>query len=110
MIKKKTSKKQKFSLKNIQQADIKEKAFKELNPEEYFKDPSNVAIALLQALQDNDIEAYLEILDSYLRVNRRKIAKKPKISEPQLTLKQTNPTIKTLAKIVHAATLPTIKR
>jgi hypothetical protein len=33
-----------------------------------------VAAALLQALAENDTEAFLEILDSYLRVNRTHIA------------------------------------
>lgn len=76
----------------------------EVNPEEYFKDSSKVARALLQSLVENDTEAFMEILDAYLRINRSRVAKDARLSRSTVKLalsKKGNPTLKTIAKIVH---------
>jgi DNA-binding phage protein len=65
-----------------------------------------IGAALLQALIDNDVETYMEILDSYLRVNRSIIAERSDLSRSTVSLalsKKSNPTLKTIAKIVHEA-------
>lgn len=78
------------------------------NAENSFSDFSKVGTALLQCLIENDTETYIEILESYLRVNKLQVAKKAKIPRSTVQLafsKSGNPTLKTLAKIVHEAYL-----
>jgi len=46
----------------------------------------------------------MEILDSYLRINKSQIAKSTDLSRSTISLafsKKGNPTLKTIAKIVH---------
>src|SRR5260221_13121606 len=109
MDKKKTSKKQKFSLKNMPETKIKNrKNITEWKPEHTFMDSQKVGAALLECLIDNDTESFIEILDSYLRINRLQVAKNANMarSTVQLALSKTgNPTLKTLAKIVHESSL-----
>jgi len=107
MTKKKILKKQEFTLADIPKYNIpNEKELTIFNPDEFFKDDKEVAQALFQCLLDNDSETYMEILDSYLRVNRSKVAKKAALSRSTVSLalsKKGNPTLKTIAKIVHEA-------
>ena len=105
MNKKKTSKKPEFSLADLPRFDISgEKGITEFKPEEFFKNQKKVAEALFQCLMENDTEAYIEILDSYLRVNRSQVAKNTDLSRSTVSLalsKKGNPTLKTIAQIVH---------
>ena len=105
MNKKKTLKKQEFSLNNIPHLQINdEKILTEFKPEKFFQNKKKVAEALLQCLIENDTDTYMEILDSYLRVNRSKIAQNTNLSRSTISLafsKAGNPTLKTIAKIVH---------
>ena len=105
MNKKKTLKKQEFSLNNIPHLQINdEKILTEFKPEKFFQNKKKVAEALLQCLIENDTDAYMEILDSYLRVNRSKIAQNTNLSRSTVSLafsKAGNPTLKTIDKIVH---------
>lgn len=109
MPKKKTSKKPGFSFKNMQETKITHKKnITAWNPESSFTDSSIVGNALLQCLIDNDTETYMEILESYLRMNKLQVAKKAKMPRSTVQLafsKSGNPTLKTLAKIVHEASL-----
>lgn len=108
MRKKETSKKREFSFKNMQETKINKKDILRWNPEDVFMDSQKVGAALLECLVDNDTETFIEILDSYLRVNRLQVAKKAKISRSTVQLalsKGGNPTLKTLAKIVHESSL-----
>jgi DNA-binding phage protein len=76
--------------------------------EDGFSDHAKVGKALLQCLIDNDTETYIEILESYLRMNKLQVAKKAKMPRSTIQLafsKSGNPTLKTLAKIVHEASL-----
>jgi DNA-binding phage protein len=69
-------------------------------------DEKLVSEAILECLKENDTEALMEILDGYLSVlNRSKFARESKVPRRTIyhTLKNKNPTIKTLAKIVYAA-------
>jgi len=83
-----------------------ESKFKKSTSKDFFKNEKLVAEALLQCLIDNDTEAFMEILDSYLRVNRTQIAQKADLPRSTVSLafsSKGNPTIKTIAKIVHEA-------
>jgi len=65
-----------------------------------------VAQALLDCLIENDTETYMEILDAYLCVNRTQIAQRTDLTRATITQafsKKGNPTLKTIAKIVHEA-------
>jgi hypothetical protein len=80
MRKKKTSKKLEFSFKNMQETKIAHKEnITTWKPESSFTDLSVVGPALLQCLIDNDTETYMEILESYLRMNKLQVAKKAKM-------------------------------
>ncbi|NGX30219.1 MAG: hypothetical protein K940chlam4_01063 [Candidatus Anoxychlamydiales bacterium] len=110
MNKKKTSKKRGFSLEDMPIKKTKKKMktkLKTLDPNKYFKNEQLVGKGLLKALEDNDPEAFIEILDAYLKVNRTQVAKKAKLTRSTVQgalSTKTNPTIRTLAKIVHYAT------
>lgn len=74
------------------------------NPELFFKDLDQVGAALLESLIANDTEAFIEILDAYLKINRAKVARKTKMSRStvqQALSRKSNPTLRTIAKIVH---------
>lgn len=107
MTKKKISKKHDFSFVDIPKYDIHdEKKLHVFNPDEFFKNENDVARALFQCLVENDTETFMEILDSYLRVNRTQIAHNTNLSRSTVSLalsKKGNPTLKTIAKIVHEA-------
>jgi DNA-binding phage protein len=75
-------------------------------PEFFFNSQANAAKALLQSLKNNDAETFLEILNAYLSVNRAKVAKETGLSRTTVQnalSKKSNPTIRTIAKIVHQA-------
>jgi probable addiction module antidote protein len=109
MTKRKTLKKQKFCFENT--PIIKSKKRTRLlghKPSDFFQSHEKVAEALLQSLEENDAGAFLEILDAYLRVNRTKIAKSTKMSRTTVQnalSRKGNPTIRTIAKIVHRAVI-----
>ena len=107
MTKKKTSKKQGFCFEDMPSLKKKKGVkFKKSQAVEYFKNPKEVGYALLQCLEENDPEAFMEILDAYLDVNRTQTAKKTNLSRSTIQLafsNKGNPSIKTLAKIVHSA-------
>jgi probable addiction module antidote protein len=107
MNKKNKLKKQKFSLKNIPHIKLHDESiFSESSAKKTFQNESEVANILLQCLIENDTETFMEVLDAYLSVNRTKIAKKTKLTRATITQafsKNGNPTLKTIAKIVHQA-------
>lgn len=104
MNKKKTSKKRNFSLENIHPSNIDNNKFTEFNPDIHFKNEKNVAEALLQCLIENDTDGYMDILESYLHVNRSQVSRNTNLSRSTVSSafsKRGNPTLKTVAKIVH---------
>ena len=107
MTKKKTSKKQVVCLENMPIVKSKKGSISSAhNPSSFFKSHEKVAAAILQSLEENDAEAFLEILDAYLKVNRTKVAKEANLSRTTVQnalSKKGNPTIRTIAKIVHQA-------
>ncbi len=76
------------------------------DPKVFFKSHEKVALALLTSLEEGDPEAFLEILNVYLDANRTKVSKDTKLSRSTVQnalSKKGNPTISTIAKIVHHA-------
>lgn len=59
----------KYADKKKQKKKMKKK-LKTLDPEKYFKNTKLVGKGLLKALEDNDKEAFIEILDAYLKINK----------------------------------------
>ena len=107
MRKKKTSKKRAFTLADLEGIDIADESdLHDSKASEAFKDVEGVGRALLECLIDNDTESFMEILDAYLSVNRTKIAERTNLTRATITQafsKKGNPTLKTIAKIVHEA-------
>ncbi len=107
MNKKKTLKKREFTLDELQPIKIlDESKLRDSKASEFFKNKNEVAKALLECLIDNDTESFMEILDAYLSVNRTKIAERTNLTRATITQafsKKGNPTLKTIAKIVHEA-------
>lgn len=105
MSKKKISKKRDFTLEELQPLNVTDRST--MHPSkasESFKNDKEVAQALFECLVENDTETFMEILDAYLCVNRTKIARKAKLTRMTVTQafsKKGNPTLKTIAKIVH---------
>ncbi|OGB84093.1 hypothetical protein A3F66_00945 [candidate division TM6 bacterium RIFCSPHIGHO2_12_FULL_32_22] len=84
------------------------KKLKTIEPRKFFQDSTKVGEALLQCLVDNDTDSFIDILDEYLRINRSKLAKKSGIGRStiqEILSKKGNPTLKTIAKIVHFSTI-----
>jgi DNA-binding phage protein len=69
---------------------------------------SQTAFAILQALEENNTEVVIKVLKNYLKTkNKEKLVKRNSIVRSTLYLnlsKKANPTLKTLAKLVHACT------
>ncbi len=76
------------------------------DPSKSFKNRKEVAEALFLCLEENDPESFIEILDAYLDVSRREIARRAKLSRTTVQnafSRKGNPTIRTIAQIVHEA-------
>ena len=79
---------------------------KEYNPVKNLLDINKMGAAIMQCFLENDTEGVLEIIENYLyAVNKTQFLKEANI--PRSTVynffKRRNPTIKTLAKIMHAS-------
>lgn len=82
----------------------KGKRVKSHDPEKSLKNLDKVGVALLESLIANDTEAFIDILDGYLHINRSKVAKNAHMARStvqQALSGKGNPTLKTIAKIVH---------
>lgn len=79
----------------------------EYNPIKNLLDPNRIGAAIMECLLENDTEGVLEIIETYLyAVDKTQFLKEAKIprSTAYNVFKRRNPTIKTLAKIMHAST------
>lgn len=79
---------------------------KEYDPMKNLLDTKKMGAAVMECLIENDTEGALEILESYLyAVDRTQFLKDAKIprSTAYNVFRRRNPTIKTLAKIMHAS-------
>ncbi|MFI5332760.1 MAG: hypothetical protein ACHQVS_01520, partial [Candidatus Babeliales bacterium] len=82
------------------------------SPTEKLLDEDFIGKGILECLKNNDPEGVIEILSIYLAtLNKMRYAQKAKVPRSTLyaSLKQKNPTIKTLAKMVYATSMPTAK-
>ena len=88
------------------------KAFTPHYPVKEILDGKLFGKAIFECLQNNDPEGVIEVISGYLEVlNKSRSAKRVELPHSTLydALKRKNPTIKTLAKLVHASTLDTRK-
>lgn len=78
---------------------------RESNPREELLDEELIGKAVWECLKNGDSEGVIEVIQIYLEaVNKTQIAKKSSMARSTMyhTLKTKNPTIKTLAKLIHA--------
>jgi DNA-binding phage protein len=82
----------------------KSAAVRESNPTEELLDEDLISRAIWECLKEGDPEGVIEILETYLyAVNKSRVAKEASVARSTVySLKGGNPTIKTLAKLVHA--------
>jgi DNA-binding phage protein len=76
-------------------------------PREFILNPQNIGNAIMECLMENDPEGVIEVISIYLRaLNKEKFRQKAEIGKSTYyyLMKSKNPTIKTLAKIVHSMT------
>ena len=79
---------------------------KEYNPMKNLLDTKKMGAAVMECLIENDTDGALEIIEGYLyALDRTQFLKDAKISRSTAynVFKRRNPTIKTLAKIMHAS-------
>jgi len=107
MTKKKTLKKRRTCFADMPIIQSKKSGkLQDHDPSTFFKNHARVAEALLQSLEKNDPTAFLEILNTYIYVNRTRVAKEAGLSRTTVQnalSSKGNPTISTIAKIVHKA-------
>ena len=104
----KISKKRQRSLGKSQKNSVdKIKSLKRINPLKELVDPQQTALAILECLQNNDPEGAMEMISIYLdALNKARLRKNTMLAKSTMysALKHRNPTIKTLAKIMHSST------
>ena len=77
------------------------------NPLKELIDPEKTGLAILECLQNNDPEGVMEMVSIYLdALNKAHLRKRSKLPKSTMysALRHRNPTIRTLAKIMHAST------
>lgn len=78
---------------------------RESNPREELLDEELIGRAIWECLKEGDSEGVIEVIRIYLEAaNKTEIARESSMARSTMyhTLKSKNPTIKTLAKLVHA--------
>lgn len=102
------SKRRQRSLGKLRKVNLgKVKGLARVSPLKELIDPQQTALAILECLQNNDPEGAMEMITIYLdALNKTRLRQKAKLSKSTMysALKHRNPTIKTLAKIMHAST------
>jgi DNA-binding phage protein len=77
----------------------------EHNPSDYLTNPDNIGKAILECLENNDPEGVMEVIAIYLEaVNKTKLSHENELHRQTVysALKHRNPTVKTLAKLMHS--------
>jgi DNA-binding phage protein len=83
------------------------KGIKKVSPLEYLTNEENVGLAILECLQNNDPEGVMEAISIYINaLDKAKLRERGDLSKSTFyhSLKNKNPTLKTLAKIVSSYT------
>lgn len=97
--------KRRKSSKNTQKMKLKkDTGLKKYSPTQELLDEKFIALAIWDCLKNNDPEGVMEIIETHLEaVNKVRIAKEANISRSSLykALKGKNPTLRTIAKLVH---------
>ena len=108
MAKAKTSPKQKKSSKSMLKMNLKNNhELIAYDPVKEMIDENFIGKAILECLINNDPEGVMEVIEIYLdALEKTQFIQKSRIPKSTLyhSLKSKNPTIKTLAKLVHATT------
>ena len=107
MDRKKTLKKQGFSLSDIKPVHLKRGiALEKHSPKENLKDPDFIYRALMNALKEGDSQSFKEILSAHLEViNKEAFSKRahiPKRTLFRILSPEGNPTLENVAKLVYA--------
>lgn len=77
---------------------------KEHNPSDYLTNAENIGKAIVECLENNDPEGVMEVISIYLEaLNKTKLSQTRELHRQTLysALKHRNPTVKTLAKLMH---------
>lgn len=85
--------------------EIDWEGLEEENPRDWLLDSHNIGNAIMECLMENNPEGVMEVISMYLRaLNKEKFRQKSDIGKSTYyyLMKNKNPTIKTLAKLVHA--------
>lgn len=83
----------------------KNTGIRQSNPTEELLNEELIGRAIWECLKNGDSEGVIEVIGIYLEaVNKTQVAKESDIARSTMyhTLKSKNPTVKTLAKLVHA--------
>jgi len=102
MVKAKTYRKQKNSLPKICKVNMS--TIKKYSPSADLLNAKKIGAGIMECLINNDPEGAMKIISLYLEtLNKSKIAKESKIAKSTLyySLRRKNPTIRTLAKLLH---------
>jgi len=105
MAKAKISQRQKKSLKGTSKMKFKTReGLRRHSPTERLLDEDFIAKAVWECLKNNDHEGVMEVIQAHMRaVNKTKMSKESDLARSTLynAYKGKNPTVKTLAKMVH---------
>ena len=112
MVKTRTSRKRTISSKNLSKRPRNPKIFKlkkgvKLTDYDPYKNIANekfMAQAFWECLKNNDPEGAMEMISIYINaVNKMRLSEEKKMSRSTIynSMKKKNPTIKTVAKIIH---------
>ncbi len=108
MAKKKTSPKRKKSSRARKKLKIEDfKGAKKIYPDKFLTNEKNIAMAILECLQNNDPEGVMEVISIYVEaLNKAKLMEEGNIPKSTFyhSLRNKNPTIKTLAKVISSYT------
>lgn len=77
---------------------------KRYNPSKNLRNPEKIGKAIVECLENNDPEGVMEIISIYLEtISKSKLSKHNELHRQTLysALRHRNPTIKTLAKLMH---------
>jgi DNA-binding phage protein len=83
----------------------KNTGLRESNPTEELLNEELIGRAVWECLKEGDSEGVIEVISIYIEaMNKTEVAKESSMARSTMyhTLKNKNPTIKTLAKLVHA--------
>lgn len=83
----------------------KDAGIRQSNPTEELLNEELIGRAIWECLRNGDSEGVIEVISIYLEaVNKTQVAKESHMARSTMyhTLKSKNPTVKTLAKLVHA--------